>query len=476
MKRNLLLLLTVLMIAVCASAQIMVCGVFPDENGHFDTPYIKGGTVTWDEASHTLILDDAVIEYSGTPSDNVRPIRVTDDATIVVQGECKLTTNGYVAIGFDSYNSKNVTIKGNGTLYTSSTWIDFFLLVTHLTIQDITLQTTKGIANNSEGVGIALTFDNVQARISGEVSRIGDGITFRNCAITYPEDAYIEKTGYGYGIYCGDHHMPDYIVISRTGNIPGDVNGDGTVNIADLNVVINAILSGNSNMACDVNGDNAVNIADVNAIINIILGGTAPTQNHEYVDLGLPSGTLWATCNIGAKSPEQSGDFFAWGETTPKEVYNWSTYKWCNGSDITLTKYCIHSSCGADGFTDGMSSLDPEDDAAYVNWGPQWRMPTSSQLGELKDKCTWTWTTSSGVNGHLVTGPNGNSIFLPAAGGRYDSSLNDAGSHGFYWSHVLGSGGSSTARNLYFYSDGVYWGNGYRSGGQCVRAVRVAQN
>ena len=184
-------MLTVLMIAVCASAQIMVCGVFPDENGHFDTPYIKGGTVTWDEASHTLILDDAVIEYSGTPSDNVRPIRVTDDATIVVQGECKLTTNGYVAIGFDSYNSKNVTIKGNGTLYTSSTWIDFFLLVTHLTIQDITLQTTKGIANNSEGVGIALTFDNVQARISGEVSRIGDGITFRNCAITYPDDAYI---------------------------------------------------------------------------------------------------------------------------------------------------------------------------------------------------------------------------------------------------------------------------------------------
>lgn len=306
----------------------------------------------------------------------------------------------------------------------------------------------------------------------------GEGM-FTNCTVlvggmgTAFDENHTDKT---YARIDGGSSSPGYFTV-KSDALRGDVNGDGEVNIADVNSVINIILGGGGNSeAADVNGDHEVNIADVNAVINIILGGTVPAQEHEWVDLGLPSGTLWATCNVGPSAPEEYGNYFAWGETAPKDHYDWSTYKWCNGSDTTLTKYCIHSNCGADGFTDGKSDLDPEDDVAYVNWGPQWRMPTPSQLGELKDKCTWTWTTQNGVNGHLVTGPNGNSIFLPAAGGRYDSSLNNAGSHGYYWSRTLGSGGSSTARNLYFNSGGVYWGNGYRSGGQSVRAVRMAQN
>ena len=159
--------------------------------------------------------------------------------------------------------------------------------------------------------------------------------------------------------------------LAANASIKGDVNNDGEVNIADVNAVINVILGGGgSNTSGDVNADGEINIADVNAIIDIILGGGSSQENHEFVDLGLPSGTLWATCNVGANAPEEYGDYFAWGETAPKETHSWNTYKWCNGSSTTMTKYCTNSSFGYNGFVDNKRVLDPEDDAAYVNWGP----------------------------------------------------------------------------------------------------------
>ena len=158
---------------------------------------------------------------------------------------------------------------------------------------------------------------------------------------------------------------------------------------------------------------------------------TGTLNGHEYVDLGLPSGTLWATCNVGADTPESYGDYFAWGETSPKDTYSWETYKWCKGSQYTLTKYCSNSSYGT---VDNKTVLDPEDDAAQANWGGTWRMPTHDEFTELRTKCTCELTSLNGVYGRKVTGPNGNSIFLPAAGYRYDSSLYNAGSYGLYWS------------------------------------------
>ena len=132
------------------------------------------------------------------------------------------------------------------------------------------------------------------------------------------------------------------------------------------------------------------------------------------VDLGLPSGTLWADRNVGADSPEDYGDYFAWGETEPKSTYDWSTYKWCKGfTSKSLTKYCTNSSNGYNGFTDGKTSLDLSDDAATANMGSYWRMPTYAELQELKNKCNWKWITQNGVNGYKVTGPNKKSIFLP---------------------------------------------------------------
>lgn len=200
-------------------------------------------------------------------------------------------------------------------------------------------------------------------------------------------------------------------------------------------------------------------------------------NKNDYVDLGLPSGTLWATRNVGASGPEDYGDYFAWGETqgynSGKRDFSFSTYKWCTGKYDKLTKYCHKSSYGNGGFTDNKMELDLEDDAAYVNWGSQWRMPSKEQQDELREKCTWTWTTYKGTKGYLVKGTNGNSIFLPAAGYRDDgTSLYYAGSSGDYWSRSLKTSLPSYAYELHFYTYYVNWYDHGRANGQSVRPVR----
>ena len=199
---------------------------------------------------------------------------------------------------------------------------------------------------------------------------------------------------------------------------------------------------------------------------------------HEYVDLGLPSGTKWATCNVGATTPEGYGNYYAWGETTSKNIYSWSNYRYCNGSSRTLTKYCNNSSYGNNGFTDALTTLEASDDAATANWGSAWRMPTKEEFEELNSNCTVTWTTQNGVYGRLFTSNiNGNSIFLPAAGYRNGSELYDDGSYGDYWSSSLYSDNTGFAWYLYFYSgDYRMYSYGYRYYGLTVRAVCQSQN
>ncbi len=193
-------------------------------------------------------------------------------------------------------------------------------------------------------------------------------------------------------------------------------------------------------------------------------------NGYEYVDLDLS--VKWATMNIGANAPEDYGDYFAWGETEPKDYYDWSTYKWCEGSDDTLTKYCTSSKYGT---VDNKTTLKLSDDAAHANWGGTWRMPTLDEIKELRDNCSWEWTTQKGVEGYKVTGPNGNSIFLPAAGSRWDGNLGGAGKYGYCWSSSLGPYYDGNAYHLFFNSRGTYlpFGVDYdsRSGGHSVRAV-----
>ena len=196
---------------------------------------------------------------------------------------------------------------------------------------------------------------------------------------------------------------------------------------------------------------------------------TGTANGHGYVDLGLPSGLKWATCNVGATKPEEYGNYYAWGETETKTTYNWSTYKWCNDSYDTQTKYCTDSSYGT---VDNKTMLELADDAARANWGGAWRMPTDAEWTELRENCTWTWTIKNGVNGYEVkSNINGNSIFLPAAGGRDDDDLYYAGYHGYYSSSSLGTGSPDGAWGVGFDSGYVDWGDGARYFGQSVRAV-----
>ncbi len=204
--------------------------------------------------------------------------------------------------------------------------------------------------------------------------------------------------------------------------------------------------------------------------------GNGTYNGHAYVDLGLPSGTMWAKCNVGADNPEDYGDYFSWGETQPKGTYNWSTYQYTNGIsllDPQLTKYCNSANCGYNGFTDNLTILQAGDDAATANLGSGWRMPTHEEWVELYENTTNTWTTRNGVDGRLFTASNGNSLFLPAAGHRYGSSLYYAGSIGNYWSSSLDTVIPGAAWYFNFYSDGchVYDGSSDRSSGHSVRPV-----
>lgn len=211
-------------------------------------------------------------------------------------------------------------------------------------------------------------------------------------------------------------------------------------------------------------------------------GGTTPST-MEYVDLGLPSGLKWAKCNLGASKPSDYGDFYAWGEIATKTTWAvWEFYKWMQSGQSEwkyITKYTI-----ADGETeaiwydssgnfigDNITTLVAADDAATQQLGSPWRMPTVDEINELLDKCTWTWTTQDGVNGHQVDGPNGNAIFLPATGYISDLFIINRGDLGYYWSSSL-SPSSHDASLFYFDSVNHAWAYEHRRCGLSVRPVR----
>ena len=272
----------------------------------------------------------------------------------------------------------------------------------------------------------------------------------------------------------------------------GDVNRDGNVNIADVTCLISYVLRHNAQdtvssaadcnqmgyvlpqktsdfdlAAADCNLDGSIDIADVTAAISYALSHRWPAPVVAYVDLALPSGTLWATANIVSNEV-----FFAWGEVTAKSYYDWGNYEWCNGSQTELTKYCTKSSSG---IVDDKTELEPMDDAAYMRWGPAWRMPTIEQLQELVDHCSWEWMST----GYLITGSNGHSMFLPASGYIWGGTHDGSGTCGCYWSRSLSVSFPEFAHYLYFGSGAgsiSCQGSSYRAIGFSVRAVRTTQD
>ena len=197
-------------------------------------------------------------------------------------------------------------------------------------------------------------------------------------------------------------------------------------------------------------------------------------NGHDYIDLGLPSGTMWATYNVGATNPEDYGSYFAWGETQPKTIYSESNYKYSHGCCNQLTKYCSQSDFGHNGFTDKLTTLESSDDAATTNWGEGWSTPTNKQWVELMTKCSHSWTTQNRVKGCLFTGRNGNTIFLPAASSRMDDVARLVGDDGSYWSSSLNKSFPEYAKGFKFiisFDDCDLYDDLGRCSGRSVRAV-----
>ena len=275
-----------------------------------------------------------------------------------------------------------------------------------------------------------------------------------------------------------------------SGKITNDGNSEilacgicyGTSDTPTISDNVVAATNNSTNFTCTLNGLSAVTTYYVRAYATNAKGTAYgetmvfETTDHDWVDLGLS--VKWATYNVGATAPEEYGSYFAWGETTPKTTYNWSTYKYAKGSFTTLTKYCCDANYGYNGFTDNLTTLEAIDDAATQNWGGKWRMPTDTEWGELVNQCTWTWTgdyNNTGVAGFIVVSKkNSKTIFFPLAG---ESGLHDLGVSGEYWSstsHYSGYSynGDYTAMSWNFFaSHNIARYYPQRSYGLSIRAV-----
>ena len=248
--------------------------------------------------------------------------------------------------------------------------------------------------------------------------------------------------------------VPDAVVLELEVSKPRKVSGSGKVSVSGMTslrrwlVLVGCLLVGFGAYLFWERQSSSFESSEL-----VLSAPQGRINGHDYVDLGLPSGLKWATCNVSASRPEDYGDYFAWGEILPKSEYteeNSLTY----GKDI------------------GNISGNSRYDAAHAQWGSSWRLPTKAEYEELLEKCKWEWTTGGGYRGYRVTGPNGNSIFFPAAGYRSGTDVYNRGSFGYYWVGSLNEGSSYSASYLYFYNGGnVYWNQDYFGGGLSVRPV-----
>lgn len=270
----------------------------------------------------------------------------------------------------------------------------------------------------SRVTGISLDKPSVSASV---------GENFRLCATVKPDNATVKT-----------------VVWSSTNPTVASVDDAGNVTVLSSGyaTIIATTVSGGFSATCEI---------------------VAPELEH--IDLGLS--VEWATYNIGARNPEETGDFYAWGETASKSEYNWTSYYYCNGTEITLTKYCTSST---NGNIDNVTTLDARDDVAQVRWGINWRMPTKEEFDELISECTWSWTILNNVYGYCITGPNHNSIFLPVTGYIDGSSLKGT-SRGYYWSSTLDSERPTHGKRIIFNSDSYVCAQASRYYGFTVRPV-----
>lgn len=263
----------------------------------------------------------------------------------------------------------------------------------------------------------------------------------------------------------------------------GDVDGNGTLTTTDVAELTSRVIQPDYVLAnppaADMNADGKVSIADVVALIDELLHPSHGELNgHEYVDLGLS--VKWATCNVGASSPEDHGYYFAWGDSEVKESYTWATYKHTtegyNSSDgigkYQITDFCKSGVWYQNGtfVGDNISILDLEDDMAADAWGDGWRLPSKAEMNELLKMCRWSLTTMNGVRGYIVE-RNGKSIFLPLAGVRSGINQYGYGDYGYYWTNTLTASYTESAYSLYLENGDQSCGFDQRFFGLTVRPV-----
>ncbi|MBE6331610.1 MAG: fimbrillin family protein [Bacteroidales bacterium] len=358
-------------------------------------------------------------------------------------------------------------------------------------------------SDGNEGA-ISLTFKHILAQVLFYIKCNNDGLeyTLKNVTLSAPKQAVYNLAT---GSLVADGEMQDYVFLTEETSIttnytkPGDsfmlpmgcttVDDVVTGSKCTLTISYDVKYTETSTLSYTKSAEIELVAGYVNNINVEVSGSDVPItikidgvdswpikfnpNGHEYVDLGLPSGLLWATCNVGASNPEEFGDYFAWGETSGynsgKTSFSWTNYTLCEGTATTMTKYCKHSSYG---IVDNKTELIIEDDAASAHWGGTWRMPTCAEQEELLNNCTTTWTTVNGVNGYLLTSKNNEeTLFLPEAGHRQDTSL--ATDYSSYWSSSL-TNYSNEAFILYFQSNTIRASiEQSRSYGFSIRAVIV---
>ncbi len=436
------------------------------ETGEF--PVVKSGTVTYDPATATLTLANANISSSGS----VKGIEFyADNQTIIVDGYNLVLAEGTLNVVSTVSSpaletTMPLTIKGGGTaVFKSDSHCGIYgryYNASHdytLSIENSTVAAIGkwGVVGDNGTFG-TLNIVNSTVTGTGYAGSVCDWktLTTTGVELTSPSGAAWDET---------EHAMCDATATKLTSTVtykPKSSGGSGSTG---------------SGRAGDMNGDGALTISDVTALVDVIL----KSGTHEYVDLGLPSGTLWATTNVGATNPEDYGGYFAWGETVPrgeedksnltnylyagtyvKTYYDSETYKWGSGEWHDFTKYCYESSYGFNGFTDALTELELQDDAAYMNWGADWRTPTQEQLEELINPANTTTecVTVNGIEGRKITsirpGYEGNSIFLPFAGivgGDEPASIVSAGLAAGLWSRTLSEDAPSASHAMAAYSD-----------------------
>ena len=420
---------------------LWICGTrVTSDNATTSLSSINGvgcGIVYYDASANALYLNNT---YLVTTATSVYPIKAGSGVSglkIIVGGMCSIETKARIGLWLD--NCSNVEILGDGTygdgsLTIKSTSYDILLGNSNsnkVSIKDgVSLFLLGGGINYSGTTNKTLLVNNAELlvrRTSSSSSPVMvHNLTLTNAYLSSP--AWTTYTWNGSDLTKGNLTWAEDIHI-KPGVAPADGYDSYDAGYADGYDAgyADGHDAGIAYNGGDMNGDGNVNLADVTKLVNMILDKDDP---HEYVDLGLPSGTLWATCNVGANSPEEYGQCFMWGETTGHKFvsgvvdgfsFDVFTAPYCNGALSAWTKYCTDSSIGYNGFTDGKTELELMDDAAYVNWGKNWRMPTKEQAQELLDYTKFYRTTLNDVEVIVIQSLINNKIlYFPLTGRRND--------------------------------------------------------